>query len=231
MRSVVLALIAGLVIVTVQNVQAFNLQGGNALWGKYAIQTCRSCHKEKGLTALDPQERSTEKWEAFFVDDYKKLRETSHDFTAMGINERQLENIHRYLVEGSVKEGSARKKTVVREAVQKEKRITATYEKKPAAASSKSDGDKFDMAAGDAGKGRYIFRKCLNCHKKSGAPIVSPGDKTKKAWGRYFANDFKKFKKAMPKFDTYKYSVSQMEHLHQFLLKYALDADKPKTCE
>jgi cytochrome c2 len=94
-----------------------------------------------------------------------------------------------------------------------------------------SGGKKFDMNAGNAGKGRYIFRKCLACHKKNGAPIISPADRTKKAWDRYFSSGFRKFKKAMPEFDTYKYSVAQMEHLHQFFRKYALDAAKPKTCE
>ncbi len=230
MRRVALALATGLVIVAVQNVQAFNLQGGNALWGKYAIQTCRSCHQEKGLTALDPKERSREKWEALFVDDYKKLRDMSHDFSAVGINDRQLENIHRYLVETSTKDASATALAVATAPVQKTSNATAPA-KRPKAASTSSATKKFDMAAGDASKGRYIFRKCLNCHKKSKAPVVSPGDRTKKAWSRFFGSNFRKFKKAMPKFDTYKYSIYQMEHLHQFLIKYALDADKPKTCE
>ncbi|MBU1138355.1 MAG: cytochrome c [Proteobacteria bacterium] len=228
MKRVVSALAAGLVFLAVQNVQAFNPQGGNALWGKYAIQTCRSCHKEKGLTALDPQERSREQWEAIFADDYKKLREMSHDFSAVGINDRQLENIYRYLVETSTKNASVTEVAAV--PVTKTKKTTAAAQS-PAATTKQEADKKFDPDAGDAGKGRYIFRKCLNCHKKNKLVIISPGDRTKKAWSRYFANDFKKFKRAMPEFDTYGYSVAQMEHLHQFVLKYALDADKPKTCE
>ncbi len=217
-------IITGLLFIWQQDAQAFDAQGGNALWGKYAIQTCRSCHKEKGLTALDPTERSVKKWKEFFTDDYKKLREMDHDFAAVGINDRQLENIHRYLVETAAKgSGAATGKTAGKTTIRSSKVKTAS--------SAKGDGKKFDMAAGDAGKGRYIFRKCLSCHKKKKVPIVSPGDRTKKAWDRFFANDFRKFKKAMPKFDTYKYSVSQMEHLHQFFRKYALDAEKPKTCE
>jgi len=223
MKVFVSVIVAGLFFIGLQDAQAFDAKGGNALWGKYAIQTCRSCHKEKGLTALDPTERSADKWEEFFADDYKKLRAMDHDFAAVGINDRQLENIHRYLVETASK-GTAAGKSARRTTIRSSK-------VKKTAGSVKGDGKKFDMAAGDAGKGRYIFRKCLSCHKKKKAPIVSPGDRTKKAWDRFFANDFRKFKKAMPKFDTYKYSVSQMEHLHQFFRKYALDAEKPKTCE
>ena len=232
MKLVASAIAAGLLFVAVQDVQAFNPQGGNALWGKYAIQTCRSCHKEKGLTSLDPKERSVEKWKALFANDYQELRDMSHDFAAVGINDRQLENIHRYLVETAGQGASAGTATVAATASSSKKKATqSSSTKKTSATSTKSDGKTFDMTAGNAGKGRYIFRKCLSCHKKNNAPVVSPGDRTKKAWDRYFAKDFRKFKKAMPKFDSYNYTVSQMEHLHQFFLKYALDAAQPKTCE
>jgi cytochrome c2 len=237
MKMFVSAMVAGLLFVAVQDAQAFDPMGGNALWGKYAIQTCRSCHKEKGLTSLDPHERSVEKWEEFFADDYKKLREMDHDFSKAGINDRQVENIHRYLVETAAKGGTKTtvaatpKKTTIRSSSTVKKSAVKSSTVKKGSTPKKEGGKKFDMAAGDAGKGRYIFRKCLSCHKKNKAPIISPGDRTKKAWDRFFASDFRKFKKAMPKFDTYKYSISQMEHLHQFFRKYALDADKPKTCE
>lgn len=230
-------MVAGLLLCAAQNTQAFDINGGNALWGKYAIQTCRSCHNEKGLTVLDPKERSVEKWEAFFKDNYKKLREMDHDFSAVGINDRQLENIHRYLVESAPKGGEATARTgaaaSTRQAPTKTARSTpsSSASSQGTVKSGSSTGGKFDMTAGDATKGRYIFRKCLACHKKNKAVIISPGDRTKKAWSRFFDNDFRKFKRYMPKFDTYKYSVSQMEHLHQFFLKYALDAEKPKTCE
>lgn len=163
MKRVASALVVSLVFFAVQNVQAFNPQGGNALWGKYAIQTCRSCHKEKGLTALDPHERSREQWEDIFADDYKKLREMSHDFSAVGINDRQLENIYRYLVETSAKSVSAAS-VAASPAAKREKPAPAA--KKSTATSKQQSDKKFDMAAGDPGKGRYIFRKCLNCHKK-----------------------------------------------------------------
>lgn len=221
------AIVAAMVFVAAQDVQAFNPNGGNALWGKYAIQTCRSCHKDKGLTALDPAERSSKEWESFFTGDYQKLKDLDHDFSAVGINDRQLENIHRYLVETSARKGSGQS------AVKTERKYSTSKAKtsKTAKKAKISSGKKFDMAAGSAGKGRYIFRKCLSCHKKNKAPVVSPGDRTKKAWDRYFSSDFRKFKKAMPDFETYKYTISQMEHLHQFFRKYALDAEKPKTCE
>lgn len=241
------AMAAGLLFFAVQDVQAFDQNGGNALWGEYAIRTCRSCHKGKGLTSLDPRERSLAKWQELFDDDYKKLRDLNHDFPAVGISDRQLENIHRYLMEtaspdtngtigsstpaassGAV--ASAPKKTAKPSASTAKTSSSAKSSDKKSAAAAGS-GKKFDMEAGNAGKGRYIFRKCLACHKKNGAPVISPADRTKKAWDRYFSGDFRKFKKAMPKFDTYNYSVAQMEHLHQFFRKYALDAAKPKTCE
>ncbi len=224
---------AGFFVLTVQTVQAFDINGGNALWGKYAIQTCRSCHTEKGLTSLDPRERSAEKWEDFFVDDYRKLREMDHDFSAVGINDRQLENIHKYLIETAPQGGGqvAAGSSSVVAASAPQRTYTTTVNKPKVVAAKSSSGKKFDMKAGNAGKGRYIFRKCLACHKKKKAPIISPADRTRKAWSRFFDKDFRKFKKYMPEFDTYKYSVSQMQHLHQFFLKYALDAEKPKTCE
>ena len=231
MRVFATAIAVGLLFVAVQDVQAFNPQGGNALWGKYAIQTCRSCHKDLGLTALDPKERSAEKWEGIFENDYQRLRDTSHDFAAVGINDRQLENIHRYLVETAGQGASAGAATIAATTSPTSKKATSSAAQKTTATSPKNGGKMFDMTAGNAGKGRYIFRKCLSCHKKNDAPVVSPGDRTKKAWDRYFAKGFRKFKKAMPKFDSYKYSISQMEHLHQFFLKYALDAAQPKTCE
>lgn len=222
------AMVAAFLFIAVQEVQAFDLDGGNSLWGKYAIQTCRSCHKDKGLTALAPGERSSKEWEAFFVNDYKKLQELDHDFSAVGINDRQLENIHRYLVETAGKnEGGS----TVAKTGKKGSAASASSKRKTAKKSKKGSDKKFDMAAGSAGKGRYIFRKCLACHKRKKAPVISPGDRTKKAWDRFFTGDYRKFKKAMPDFDTYNYTVSQMEHLHQFFRKYALDAEKPKTCE
>jgi len=230
------AMVIGLFVFTVQSVHAFDMNGGNALWGKYAIQTCRSCHTEKGLTSLAPQERSAEMWEAFFVDDYRKLREMDHDFSAVGINDRQLENIHKYLVETATKDSSggqvgAITSTAVVAASIPQKTYTTKVNKPKVMAAKSGGAEKFDKDAGNAGKGRYIFRKCLACHKKNNAPIISPADRTRKAWSRFFDRDFKKFKKYMPEFDTYKYSVSQMQHLHQFFLKYALNAEKPKTCE
>jgi cytochrome c2 len=237
------AMATGLLFFAVQDVQAFDPDGGNALWGEYAIRTCRSCHKGKGLTSLDPRERSLEKWQELFNDDYKRLRDLDHDFPAVGISDRQLENIHRYLVDtASMNMGETiGSSTSVTKASPKTSKASTSSVKKSSStkgSSSKKSGmvagsasKTFDMNAGNAGKGRYIFRKCLACHKKNGAPIISPADRTKKAWDRYFSSGFRKFKKAMPEFDTYKYSVAQMEHLHQFFRKYALDAAKPKTCE
>lgn len=225
------AIVAGLLLCAVQNAQAaFDINGGNALWGKYAIQTCRSCHSDMGLTTLEPKERSAEKWELFFVDDYKKLRELSHDFAAVGINDRQLENIHRYLVDTASKGNVDVDKTAggVHGSTSAKKTSSSSSGSKSV---TKTGSKKFDMSAGSDRKGRYIFRKCLACHKKRGAPTLSPADRTKKAWSRFFEQDYRKFKRYMPEFDTYKYTDGQMEDLHQFLIKYALDAEKPKTCE
>ena len=231
MRRMTTGIVAGLLLLSTHHAQAFDEKGGNALWGKYAIQTCRSCHKEKGLSSLAPEEKSAAEWESFFADKYKKLRDLKHDFSAMGINERQLENIHRYLVEESGKKG------VVGSAAGADapKTIEATTKK----TSSPAEGAKveagtvgvFNPAAGDSARGRYVFRKCLTCHKKNNGKIISPADRTIAAWDRYFADDFKKFKKDMPLFDTYGFTVTQMEDLHKFVQQYALDALKPKTCE
>ncbi|MBW6520271.1 MAG: hypothetical protein K0A99_04550 [Desulfoarculaceae bacterium] len=224
------AVLAGLLLFGAHDVQAFDEKGGNALWGKYAIQTCRSCHKAKGLSSLEPGEKSEAGWRSFFTDDYKKLRDRKHDFSVMGINERQLENIHRYLVEESADNeatGSAAQ-APARETIEaKAKKVSTPGEV------NKGEGAAgvFDFTAGDSIKGRYVFRRCLTCHKKNKAPIISPGDRTMAAWDRFFTADFKRFKKSMPQFDTYGFTTVQMEHLHQFVLKYALDGVSPKTCK
>ncbi len=235
MRKVSTAIMAGafgLLLVNVQPAQAFDEKAGNALWGKYAIQTCRACHKEKGLSGLAPEERSSADWESFFVDKYKKLRDTKHDFSVIGINDRQLENIHRYLVEEAGKKGGDDEEAV------KPKTIEATPAKKGTAQPEAVKEEKpagttaaFNPAAGDPTKGRYVFRKCLTCHKKNKGPIISPADRTIAAWDRFFADDYKKFKKVMPQFDTYGYTTEQMQNLHKFVTQYALDAAKPRTCE
>lgn len=229
MQRMTIGIVAGLFLLSSHYAQAFDEKGGNALWGKYAIQTCRSCHKEKGLSSLAPEEKSTAEWESFFADKYKKLRDMNHDFTAIGINERQLENIHRYLIEDSGK-NEATASTAQPTAAKTIEATTKKVSTPPTADKAEGSGE-FNFAAGDSSKGRYVFRKCLTCHKKNNAPIISPADRTKAAWDRFFTDDFKKFKKEMPKFDTYGFTVEQMEHLHMFVVQYALDAQKPKTCE
>ena len=191
MKLLCSAMIVGLLVCVAQSAQAaFNVNGGNALWGKYAIQTCRSCHSELGLTALDPKERSAEQWELFFVNDYKKLREMSHDFGSVGINDRQLENIHRYLADTASSGNAATGETTV--AVQRTTSAKTTSflssgrGRSVARSKDTSGSTKFDMSAGSDRRGRYIFRKCLACHKKIGIPSVSPADRTKKAWSRFF---------------------------------------------
>ncbi len=247
MRKISITIMAGmfgLLLVNVHQAQAFDEKAGNALWGKYAIQTCRACHKEKGLSSLTPEEKSSAEWDSYFTDKYKRLRDTKHDFSVIGINDRQLENIHRYLVEDSAKkEGDGDEE----QAATPPKTIEATPVKKGATQvevnkAEKSEpvkggvpvpdgGAAFNMAAGDPIRGRYVFRKCLICHKKNNGPIISPADRTIAAWDRFFIGDYKKFKKAMPQFDTYGYTVEQMQNLHKFVTQYALDAAKPKTCE
>ncbi len=230
MRRMTTGIVAGLLLLSAHHAQAFDEKGGNALWGKYAIQTCRACHKEKGLSSLAPEEKSAAEWESFFADKYKKLRDMNHDFSATGINERQLENVHRYLIEESGKKGGGSSAA----GADAPKTIEATTKKvsTPAKGTTTEGGaGVFNPAAGDSTKGRYVFRKCLTCHKKNNGKIISPADRTMVAWDRYFADDFKKFKKDMPKFDTYGFTVVQMEDLHKFVQQYALDALKPKTCE
>ncbi|MEK6201054.1 MAG: hypothetical protein N2A40_01355, partial [Desulfobulbaceae bacterium] len=171
MRRLTTGIMAGLLLLGAHNVQAFDEKGGNALWGKYAIQTCRSCHKAKGLSSLLPGEKSAAQWDSFFVDRYKKLRDMNHNFSVMGINERQLENIHRYLVEesGDNEALGAAVPTATR----------TTIEPRTKKVSSPGENDKgvgakeFDLAAGDSIKGRYVFRRCLTCHKKTNATIIS----------------------------------------------------------
>ncbi len=225
MRRMTTAVMAGLLLFGAHDVQAFDEKAGNALWGKYAIQTCRSCHKTKGLSSLEPGEKSAAEWGSFFAEGYKELRARKHDFSVMGINDRQLENIHRYLVEESAdSEGTAQ--APARQSIEaRTKEVSSSGEDR------KAETRVFDFAAGDSVKGRYVFRRCLTCHKKNKAPIISPADRTKAAWDRFFIDDFKRFKKSMPKFDTYGFTVEQMEHLHRFVLQYALDGERPKTCE
>jgi len=226
MKLVLLSLITGLLACTVQDVLAFDFSAGNSLWGKYSIQICQSCHKEHKIAVLDPKKRSAKEWDDFFVNNYQKLKESNHDFSSVGINDRQLENIHRYLVDNASKVGTTKTtKNISTAATKKSSSANISHKKVES-----SEVRKFDMSKGDAIKGGYIFRKCISCHKKNKI-TVSPADRPRKSWSRFFDRDFRKFKKYMPDFDSYKFTISQMEHLHQFLLKYALDSEKPKTCK
>lgn len=282
MEKVVLMFSLVLFLVMDQNSQAFDPQGGNAPWGKYAIQTCRTCHKEKGVIPLESSGRSSEDWKDMFSDNYKKLREIGHDFSAVGINDKHLENVYRYLiatasstaenapvalatpsktktftnvppvtpskVKSSTKilsaspskaKSSTKVPSVTPSKAKSSMKIpSTTFNKAESSAkitsttsSAKKSDDTFDMTAGRATTGMHIFRKCLSCHKKNKAPIISPGDRTKIEWRHYFIDDYAKFKKSMPEFDTYNYTTVQMQHLYQFVVKYALDSEKPKTCD
>lgn len=89
----------------------------------------------------------------------------------------------------------------------------------------------FNPDGGDAGQGKEDFKKCRACHDGNKAKTLSPSGKTKKQWGRYFKDDFKKLKKKMPDFDTYGISAAQLENIHRYLSDHALDSDKPQTCD
>jgi len=218
--------IVGLLLSGAHDVLAFDEKGGNAQWGKYAIQTCRSCHKAKGLSSLEPGEKSTAEWGSFFTDRYQKLRDRKHDFSVMGIDDNQLENIHRYLVEES-SDNAVTPPTPDRNTIEaKTKKVSSSSEDHKA-----ENARVFDRAAGDSVKGRYVFRRCQTCHKNNNGPIISPADRTIAVWERFFINDFQGFKRTMPEFDTYGFTVEQMEHLHRFVLQYALDGQRPKTSE
>ena len=87
------------------------------------------------------------------------------------------------------------------------------------------------IAPGDARKGRYIFRKCIACHKNNNTPVVCPGDKTKDEWDNYFKKNFKKCRKILTEdnFKKYQFTDTQMSHLLGFLYKYEKDSGEEFT--
>lgn len=78
------------------------------------------------------------------------------------------------------------------------------------------------ITPGDARKGRYIFRKCIACHKNNNTPVICPEDRTLLEWNNYFNNDFEKCRKIQTEknFRKYQFTSGQLSHLLGFLHKY-----------
>ncbi len=77
-------------------------------------------------------------------------------------------------------------------------------------------------------KGKNLFKdNCLACHDGSTeAPKVSPGDKTKAQWDRFFERD-----KHEAKPEVFKaLSEKDLDNLKTYLEKYSSDSAKPGTC-
>jgi len=81
---------------------------------------------------------------------------------------------------------------------------------------------------GDARKGRYIFRKCVACHKKNNTPVICPGDRTQQEWSDHFINNFKKCRTIITEnnFNKYQFTNTQLNHLLGFLHKYGKDTEE-----
>lgn len=77
-------------------------------------------------------------------------------------------------------------------------------------------------------KGKALFKdNCLSCHDdKSDSVKVSPGDKTKAQWNRFFDRDKHEAKPEV----FNKLSKKDLENLKSYLDKYSLDSAKPGTC-
>jgi len=77
-------------------------------------------------------------------------------------------------------------------------------------------------------KGKNLFKdNCLACHDGSGeATKVSPGDKTKAQWERFFDRDKHEAKPEVFK----QLSEKDLDNLKTYLNKYSSDSAKPGTC-
>jgi len=87
------------------------------------------------------------------------------------------------------------------------------------------------ITPGDARKGRYVFRKCVACHKKNQTPVICPGDRTVVQWDGYFTNDLEKCRKIRTEnnFEKYRFTSVQLGHLLGFLHKYGKDTGEKFT--
>ena len=77
-------------------------------------------------------------------------------------------------------------------------------------------------------KGKALFKdNCLSCHEDgSEGKKLSPGDKTKAQWNRFFDRDKHEAKPEVFK----KLSEKDLDNLKSYLEKYSLDSAKPGTC-
>lgn len=85
--------------------------------------------------------------------------------------------------------------------------------------------------AGDAGQGKAEINKCRACHDGRQAVKLSPAGKTRKQWGRYFKDDYKKLVKKHVEWESFGYSDEMLQEVQRFLVEHALDSDKPQTCD
>ena len=87
---------------------------------------------------------------------------------------------------------------------------------------------------GEARKGRYVFRKCVACHKNNNTPVICPEERTQQQWDDYFNMNFDKCRASRTEknFLKYQFTKVQLVHLQAFLRKYAKDSEERFTmCE
>jgi len=82
--------------------------------------------------------------------------------------------------------------------------------------------------AGSWRRGKRVYKKvCIECHQKGEeAGKISPLDKTKRQWRRFFKKDKHKVDSTVWK----DLSRKDRDNLQKYMIKYAADADQPGTC-
>lgn len=87
------------------------------------------------------------------------------------------------------------------------------------------------LPVGDPGKGRYVFRKCIACHKNNKITLVCPDAKTKQEWKDFFQKNLARCKHVQSRnnFAKYDFTDIQLSHVLGFLIKYAKDSEEKFT--
>jgi len=78
-------------------------------------------------------------------------------------------------------------------------------------------------------KGKYVFRKCIACHKNNTVAVICPGERSNKFWDAYVFDHFEKCRKVKSanNFDKYKFTSIQITYLMSYVHKFAKDSDNP----
>ena len=95
-RFSLLLLVAGFTFLTA-NANAIDLDAGDAVKGKDAMTSCRTCHDGGSAKKISPAHKTMKQWVRYFDKDLKKLRRKHNDWDSYGYSDNSLQDTFQFL--------------------------------------------------------------------------------------------------------------------------------------